>query len=558
MKYIVGFSRWFVGILFIISGLIKLNDPLGFSYKLEEYFSADVLNIPFLEPYALAISLFVVIFEVVLGVFLLIGFKRKFTVWSLLGMIVFFTFLTFYSAYFDKVKDCGCFGDALKLTPWESFWKDVILLVFILILFKGVKHIRPIFKEKINFGLAILSVLVCVWFGYHVLNHLPSKDFRAYKIGANIPEGMVIPEDAPKPVIDYHWKFNVNGEEQIVTTRGSYPTVEGGDYVSVETETVEEGYEPPIFDFSIESADEDLTEAFLAEENLVVVIAYSLEKMNPEGAKAMKLLTDKAIKNGYKVIGMSASGETAKQSVKAAYGFNFEFYLCDEKALKTVVRSNPGVLELDKGTVKQKLHWKDVDDFNVSALPNANPNLNLELKRQLDSIMVLDQKYRQDYNADTWKLQEAIDSTNTAFIETIFKTHGYPGKSLVGEETQDVAWYVIQHSHKIPVYLPLMKTAAQKGELPMDKVAMMEDRYLMGKGELQIYGTQGSSYAIGTPQEVNFIWPIANPETVNERRKEVGLDETIEAYSKRLFGEDFKYKALTLEEKDKLLAPFNN
>ena len=364
MKYIVGFSRLFVGILFIISGLIKLNDPLGFSYKLEEYFSADVLNIPFLEPYALAISLFVVIFEVVLGVFLLIGFKRKFTVWNLLAMIVFFTFLTFYSAYFDKVKDCGCFGDALKLTPWESFWKDIILLVFILILFFGVKHIQPIFKKKINFGLATISLLVCIWFGYHVLNHLPSKDFRAYKIGANIPEGMVIPEDAPKPVIDYHWKFNVNGAEQVVTTRGSYPTVDG-EYISVETETVEEGYEPPIFDFSIESADEDLTEKLLAEDNLVVVIAYSLEKMNPEGAKAIKTLTDDAIKKGYKVIGMSASGEEAKQSVNATYGFNFDFYLCDEKALKTVVRSNPGVLELNKGTVMQKVHWNDVDEFEL-------------------------------------------------------------------------------------------------------------------------------------------------------------------------------------------------
>jgi len=557
MKYIVGFSRLFVGILFIISGLIKLNDPLGFSYKLEEYFSTDVLNIPFLEPYALAISLFVVIFEVVLGVFLLIGFKRKFTVWNLLAMIVFFTFLTFYSAYFDKVKDCGCFGDALKLTPWESFWKDIILLVFILILFFGVKHIRPIFKKKINFGLATVSLLLCIWFGYHVLNHLPSKDFRAYKIGANIPEGMVIPEDAPKPVIDYHWKFNVNGQEQIVTTRGSYPTIEG-EYVSVETETVEEGYEPPIFDFSIESEDEDLTQKFLAEDNLGVVISYSLEKMNPEGAKAIKTLTDDAIKKGYKVIGMSASGEEAKQSVNAAYGFNFDFYLCDEKALKTVVRSNPGVLELDKGTVMQKVHWNDVEDFNLKALPNANPDLNIGLKRQLDSVMVLDQKYRADYDPETWKLQEAIDSSNTAFIETIFKTHGYPGKTLVGESTQSVAWYVIQHSNKIPEYLPLMKEAAQKGELPMSNVAMMEDRYLMGKGEMQIYGTQGSSYAIGTPQEVSFIWPIENPEEVNKRRKEVGFDETIEVYSKRMFGKDFEYKPLTLEEKDKLLEAFKN
>ena len=157
MKITVSFSRIFVGILFIISGFIKLNDPLGFSYKLQEYFSTEVLNIPFLEPYALAISLFVVVFEVILGVFLLIGYKPKFTVWSLLLMIVFFTFLTFYSAYFDKVKDCGCFGDALKLTPWESFTKDVVLLVLILILFLGKSYIKPIFNPFLTTLFALLS-----------------------------------------------------------------------------------------------------------------------------------------------------------------------------------------------------------------------------------------------------------------------------------------------------------------------------------------------------------------------------------------------------------------
>ena len=183
MKFIVNISRILVGALFIFSGFIKLNDPLGFSYKLQEYFSYDVLDIPSLIPFALGISIFVVVFEVVLGVFLLLGYKPKFTVWSLLGMIVFFTFLTFYAAYFDKVKDCGCFGDFLKLTPWESFTKDIILLVLILILFVGQKHIKPILSK---FGLsvgALLSFIVCLWFGYHVLMHLPTFDFRAYKIG---------------------------------------------------------------------------------------------------------------------------------------------------------------------------------------------------------------------------------------------------------------------------------------------------------------------------------------------------------------------------------------
>ena len=364
MKILVTISRILVGVLFIISGLIKLNDPLGFSYKLQEYFSADVLNITFLEPYALAISVFVVIFEVVLGVFLLIGYKPKFTVWSLLGMIVFFTFLTFYSAYFDKVKDCGCFGDALKLTPWESFTKDIILLFFILILFKGVKHLKPLCSKLGMTIVALLSFIGCLWFAYHVLMHLPSKDFRAYKVGANIMEGMSIPEDAPKPVQEFTWKFNVNGEEKEIVTNGSYPNVEG-EYLSVETKIIEEGYDPPIKDFSIETLDEDLTQQFLEVENLVIIVSYSLEKIERDGAEALKLMSESAKKKGYTVIGLTASGKDAKQKLKADYNLDVDFYLCDEKALKTVVRSNPGIVKLKKGTVTQKLHWNDIDDLEL-------------------------------------------------------------------------------------------------------------------------------------------------------------------------------------------------
>ncbi|MGZ0016575.1 BT_3928 family protein [Yeosuana sp. AK3] len=364
MKYLVSISRLFVGVLFIISGLIKLNDPLGFSYKLQEYFSIEVLNIPFLEPYALMISVLVVVFEVVLGVFLLIGYQRKFTIWSLLLMIVFFSFLTFYSAYFDKVKDCGCFGDALKLTPWESFSKDIILLFFILILFVGIKHINPLFNKLTTTILALLSFIVSFWFGYHVLMHLPTIDFRAYHIGANIQEGMRVPENAPKPIIEYYWKFNVNGEAQIITTDGSYPTV-NGDFVSVDTKVIEEGYQPPVVDFSIETLEENVTEHFLSEDYLIMIVSYSLETIETEGAKKLKAFSDEAIKKGYTVIGLTASGEDAKQHINTTYGLNFNWYLCDEKALKTVVRSNPGILELNQGTIMQKVHWNDLEDFEL-------------------------------------------------------------------------------------------------------------------------------------------------------------------------------------------------
>lgn len=364
MKYLVHISRILVGVLFIISGFIKLNDPLGFSYKLQEYFGSDVLNIEFLIPYALGISVIVVVFEVVLGVFLLIGYKPKFTIWSLLAMIVFFTFLTFYSAYFDKVKDCGCFGDALKLTPWESFTKDVILLVLILILFFGIKYIKPLFTKLPTSIIALLSFVLSLWFGYHVLMHLPSIDFRAYAIGKNIQEGMAVPEDAQKPVLEYTWTFNVNGEEQEFVTNGSYPKVDG-EYVGVETKTIDEGYIPPIQDFSIESDDEDLTSQFLEEENLIIVAMYDITKGEADGKSKLKSFTDNAIKKGYTVIGLTSSGSNDKLQIKEDYNLNFDFYLCDEKVIKTIIRSNPGIVVLKKGTVMNKTHWNDIDDIKL-------------------------------------------------------------------------------------------------------------------------------------------------------------------------------------------------
>src|SRR6056300_693717 len=221
MKYITHLSRILVGVLFVVSGFIKLNDPVGFSFKLEEYFSQGVLDLPVLIPFALAIAFFVVVFEVLLGIFLLVGYQLKFTLWSLLSMIVFFTFLTFYSAYFNKVTDCGCFGDAIKLTPWESFTKDVILLVLIAYLWVNRKLINPVKTRRFRTITVLISMLLSLYYLAYVYAHLPQVDFRAYKIGVHIPTAMEVPEDAPQAIYNYHWKFNVKGKEEIYTTNGS-------------------------------------------------------------------------------------------------------------------------------------------------------------------------------------------------------------------------------------------------------------------------------------------------------------------------------------------------
>ncbi|SDM23654.1 BT_3928 family protein [Kriegella aquimaris] len=365
MKYIVGLSRIIVGVLFIISGFIKLNDPVGFSFKLQEYFSAGVLDLPFFEPYALTISIFVVIFEVMLGVMLLTGFRVKFTVWSLLLMIVFFTFLTFYSAYFNKVTDCGCFGDAIKLTPWESFTKDIVLLVLIVVLFVGSKHIKSVFGPNTKRIVTVIALVLCGIYANYVLNHLPVIDFRPYKIGANIEQGMGVPEGAPKAIFEYAWKFKVDGEEKVFVTQGDYPTVDG-EFIDVETTEIQKGYEPPIHDFTIEQEGEDFAATLLQKPKLIMVVAYDLRKSHMPVFEQIKQITDSAVKKGYKVIGMSASNDEQTQQLRQTYDLNFEFYFTDETTLKTIVRSNPGVLVLEKGTIKQKVHYNDLGDLEFN------------------------------------------------------------------------------------------------------------------------------------------------------------------------------------------------
>ncbi len=555
MKYIVGFSRVFVGILFIISGLIKLNDPVGFSFKLEEYFSQGVFDWPIFMPYALGIAIFVVIVEVVLGVMLLIGFKPRFTVWSLLAMILFFTFLTFYSAYFNKVTDCGCFGDAIKLTPWESFTKDIILLVLIAILVFGVTYVKPLFNRKVNLNVMAFAFVGCILFCYQVLSHLPSLDFRPYKIGANIKEGMTVPDNAPKAIYEYEWKFKVDGAEQIIVTNGDYPDI-AGEFIGVETTEIQKGYEPPVHDFTIEKEGGDFTESMLQEPKLVMVVAYDLAKSNYGVFESLKSTTDEAIRKGYKVIGMSASSNEVGQALAKEYDLNFDFYFTDETTLKTIVRSNPAILVLDNGTILQKVHYNDFDTLEFEE-PENGIYFDLRLKKGLDSILELDQKYRANPSSETWKLQMAIDSSNIDYVAKVIAEHGYPGKSMVGEGANVAAWYVIQHSDEIGQYLPVIKKAADQGELPFRLYAMMLDRHLMQSNKPQIYGTQGSSYFMGTPNQISFIWPIQNPDSVNILRKGI-FENTVEENAKRLFGDDFELKYHTLEEINKLIPEINN
>lgn len=364
-NFLVQFSRIFVGLLFIISGLIKLNDPVGFSYKLAEYFSEPVLNMPVFVPFALAIAVAIVIFEAVLGFMLLIGFKPRFTVWSLLLLIVFFTFLTFYSAYFNKVTDCGCFGDALKLTPWQSFTKDVVLLFFIVILFLNVKLIKPLFNGNFRNALVSLSIVLCCYMGYHVLNHLPLKDFRAYKVGTNIPQAMEIPEGAPKSVVEMIFIYKVNGVEKRYTDKELSNIPAGAVFVDRIDNVISEGYKPPIHDFTMEKNGSDYKDELLREPKLLMFVAYDLQKSDKKGMQQLEKLHQQAKAKGYKVVGMTASLEDEIIKAKKEFGFTFDFYFCDATTLKTIERANPSIIVLKEGTIKQKVHYNDIALLNL-------------------------------------------------------------------------------------------------------------------------------------------------------------------------------------------------
>src|SRR5882724_9007938 len=211
-KFIDQFSRFFVGGLFIFSGLIKLNDPIGTQIKMEEYFEvfADDFGSFFHHfiPWSLEIGMVMIVLELALGVAILVFWRMKLTGWTLLLLMLFFTFLTFYSAYFNKVTDCGCFGDAIKLTPWESFTKDVVLMAFVFHLFWYKRTYVPTLRTREGDGLIIGVVAVTTFLGIYAINHLPFIDFRAYKVGNIIPDQMKSPE---QPIIEY--VFEKDGKE---------------------------------------------------------------------------------------------------------------------------------------------------------------------------------------------------------------------------------------------------------------------------------------------------------------------------------------------------------
>ena len=271
----------------------------------------------------------------------------------------------FYSAYFKVVSDCGCFGDALKLTPWQSFGKDVVLLIFILILFVNKNLIRPLFRDRAMNILTLFAIALCAFMGYWVLNHLPLKDFRAYSVGTNIKQGMEIPDGAPKSQIEMIFIYKVNGVDKEFTEKTLASIPPGATFVDRIDKVIVEGYIPPIHDFTMEKEGSDYKDELLNEPKLMIFVMYDLTTADKKGMQALKNLGLLAHDKGYKIIAMSASQEVEIAKAKATFDFTFDFYFCDPITLKTIERANPSIIIVKKGPIVQKVHYNDISEVDL-------------------------------------------------------------------------------------------------------------------------------------------------------------------------------------------------
>lgn len=353
-KFFDQFSRFFVGCLFIFSGLIKLNDPIGTEIKMEEYFevfSEDFGSVfLFFKSYALEIGMILIVLEVVLGVAVLLNYKMKITTVVLLGLMIFFTFLTFYSAYFNKVTDCGCFGDAIKLTPWESFYKDVILMFFVVHLFWYRKKYQPVLRSREGHGIVIGVTLLCFFLGVYALRHLPFIDFRAYRIGNNIPRQM-----QPQEQADIVFIFEKDGKK--MESKKFLSEAEGYKYIDSKVLNLDKTV-AKITDYAVTDVKgEDITQRTFEGPKLLFIV-YNVHEASVADMDKIRDLIN-GLNGKVDMLMLTASSEADAEVFRHENQLAIPYYFADATVLKTIIRSNPGITLWVNGTVKGMWHHND-------------------------------------------------------------------------------------------------------------------------------------------------------------------------------------------------------
>ncbi len=358
-KFFDQFSRFFVGGLFIFSGLIKLNDPIGTEIKLEEYFEVFAEDFGsfflLLKPYALELGMILIVLEIVLGVAVLIHYKMSLTTKILLALIIFFTFLTGYSAILDKVTDCGCFGDAIKLTPWQSFIKDIILFFFIFHLFWYRKNYQPVLYTKEGHAVIILVTVISFVLGIYAVQHLPFLDFRAYKIGNNIPQQM-----KPQEQAIFEYTFKRLKDDELIESREYLTDTLLYNYVEVK-QLNEDKTKAKITDYSVSSVEGEDVTAMTFEGTKLLFIIYDASKASTENMEQIRALI-KALEGKVEMMVLTSSSAEQFETFRHQHQLAIPYYFVDATVLKTIVRSNPGITLWVNGTVKGMWHNNDTPE----------------------------------------------------------------------------------------------------------------------------------------------------------------------------------------------------
>lgn len=365
---LAGISRSLLGLVFIFSGAVKAIDPLGTVYKIEDYLKAFGGFFTELLPLAEVAAWGLIILELLLGVCMVLNIRTQWTSWISLIFYLVMTPLTLYIALTDPVSDCGCFGDAVVLTNWQTFWKNVVLITLAIILVALRKHTRQLWSNWMEVVLATLTIIAAIVFMTWTRLHLPVKDFRPYKIGNHLPTLMEYPEDAEPDVYEYSFVYEKDGVEHTFTL-DNYPK---GDstwtFVRSNSKLIKKGYEPPIHDFEIINAEgEDLTWDILeSEEPITLVVMYDLNKADKKQmAKVEALLGDEAMRQEGNEAGVYILTGSGTDEI---INFGLEYpalsdciCTCDPVTLKTIVRANPGAIVVQNGIVIDKYNLRDRD-----------------------------------------------------------------------------------------------------------------------------------------------------------------------------------------------------
>lgn len=366
----VNVSRLLLAVTFVFSGLVKVVDPRGTQYKFDDYFQAFGWSewIPGFLPLWLAVLL--AVFEFCIGIYLFFGIRRRATSWLFLLFMSVMTPLTFYLALADPVSDCGCFGDAVSLTNWETFGKNVVLLGLSVLVFRYRRLMVRFVSERNQWMISLYSIFFAFVLAGFCIYYLPVFDFRPYHIGVNLPRSMVVPEGEEEPEYLTTFVLEKDGVKKEFTTE-DYPEDTAWHFVESRTVLVKEGYVPPVHDFSIMTwpDGEDITEQVLSDKGYTfLLISPYLEFADDSNIDRINELYDYCGEHGYAFYCLTASGDDVIGRWQDLTGADYPFGITDEITLKTIVRSNPGLVLLKEGTVYNKWSCNNLpkeEDLNV-------------------------------------------------------------------------------------------------------------------------------------------------------------------------------------------------